>query len=62
MSHDTTAMGPTAIAVRERIDEPQRQRALAPGMASFLGAGAGWLLTLVGIILAPWWAKVPLGP
>src|SRR5271156_5573899 len=60
MSHDPTSLGPTAVAVRSRIDEPQRQRALGLGLASFLAASAAWLLTLGGIALAPWWAKGPL--
>ena len=35
--------------------------ALGPGLASFLIAASAWLLTLAGVVLAPWWAKVPLG-
>jgi omega-6 fatty acid desaturase (delta-12 desaturase) len=60
MGHDGTTCGPTAGEVRLRIDEPQRRRALWPGLASFVAAGAAWLLTLAGIAFAPWWAKGPL--
>jgi omega-6 fatty acid desaturase (delta-12 desaturase) len=56
-----TTSGPGPDDVRRRIDEAQRRRALWRGLTSFLAAGAGWLLTLAAIILAPWWAKGPLG-
>ena len=61
MSQDATTAGPSAGEVRLRIDERHRQRGLGPGLASLGGATAFWMVTLAAVILAPWWAKVPLG-
>jgi omega-6 fatty acid desaturase (delta-12 desaturase) len=52
-----TDAGPAAVVVRERISEEQRIKSLLPGLASYLGATAAWVGLLVGIVLAPWWAK-----
>jgi len=61
MQLDPTAVGPPANVVRQRLDERVHTRSLSQGLKSFVPAGGLWLLTLVGIIFLPWWAKVPLG-
>jgi omega-6 fatty acid desaturase (delta-12 desaturase) len=61
MGRKTTFYGPDAGEVRTAIPDGRRQRALGPGLASFLGASAAWVLTLAGVILLPWWAAVPFG-
>ncbi len=61
MQLDPTTAGPTVQVVRQRLDDRVHARSLGQGLKSFLGSGSLWLLTFVGIILLPWWAKVPLG-
>jgi len=61
MRLDPTAPGPTTGEVRKNLDKPLHAKSLAQGLSSFLPAGALWLLTMLGIVLLPWWAKVPLG-
>ena len=61
MKHHPTTVGPGVAVVRGRIGEERRLRALGLGLASFLAVGTAWLFTLAGVVLAPWWAKVPLG-
>ena len=60
MAKRITGLGPAVGEVRDRIADERRLRAMGLGLASFLGAGGSWLLTLVAVALAPWWAKVPL--
>ena len=45
----------------KRSNERVHTQSLVQGLKSFVPAGGLWLLTLVGIVLLPWWAKVPLG-
>lgn len=61
MGAKTTLLGPPVGEVREFIPDTERQRAWVPGLATFLLPGLAWLLTLTGVMFAPWWAKVPLG-
>lgn len=56
----TTEHGPALGEVRGQIAEGQRQRALGLGLASFLAAAVAWLLSLVALVLVPWWASIPL--
>jgi acyl-lipid omega-6 desaturase (Delta-12 desaturase) len=51
---------PDSTSVREHIDDAHRVKSMAQGFASFGGAAAIWIATLVGIMLLPWWAKIPL--
>jgi omega-6 fatty acid desaturase (delta-12 desaturase) len=52
---------PTSREVRSRIPSQQRIKALGLGMASFASAFGVWLISLVLLILVPWWAKLPFG-
>ena len=61
MKHDPLAPGPDSTTVRSRLRDEHRQRVVGQGLTSFLGASGAWMLTLIGIAFAPWWAKVPLG-
>ncbi len=56
MGHKTTQFGPDVAEVRGQLADPVHDRKFAAGLATFLLPGLGWLLTLVGIILLPWWA------
>jgi omega-6 fatty acid desaturase (delta-12 desaturase) len=60
MAKRITGRGPAVAEVRDRIADDRRLRALGPGLASFLGAGSAWLVTIAAVAFAPWWAKVPL--
>jgi omega-6 fatty acid desaturase (delta-12 desaturase) len=51
---------PPVTEVRSRIDDDHRGKSIRQGLFSFFGASAFWLLTLIGIALLPWWAKIPL--
>lgn len=52
--------GPDVAEVRSHISPGHRVRALV-GVLSYLLPTLAWAGTLVGIILLPWWAKMPLG-
>lgn len=52
---------PAPLDVRGRIPAAQRTKSLVSGLLSFLVPLAAWLALLVGVVVAPWWAKVPLG-
>jgi len=60
MKQNTSLQGPPSGEVRGRIDEEQHRRTISQGMATFVITTAVWLLTLTGILIAPWWAKIPL--
>lgn len=60
MGQRTKAPNPPVNEVRDRIPDSRRDRRLLPGLATFVGPYAVWAVTLAGIILLPWWAKVPL--
>lgn len=55
------AATPKIGEVRSRLQAGHRLRTMALGLAELLGAGLLWAATLVGVILAPWWAKPLLG-
>jgi omega-6 fatty acid desaturase (delta-12 desaturase) len=61
MSDVATLNGPAVAEVRARIEDAQRQRGLWLGLASLAVPTVVWLVTLAGVLVAPWWAKVPLG-
>lgn len=54
----TRDLGPSAV--RGHLADPLREKALRPGLLTFLRAAVVWLITLAGIVFLPWWAKVPL--
>jgi omega-6 fatty acid desaturase (delta-12 desaturase) len=52
---------PAPFDVRGRLRPEHRRRALLPGLLSFLVPLAAFAGLLAAVVLAPWWAKVPLG-
>lgn len=55
-----TVAQPGVNDVRNRIDDEHRVKSMREGLASFGVAAFVWIVTLVGIALLPWWAKIPL--
>src|SRR4051794_24063867 len=51
---------PPVAEVRSHIDDDHRTKSIPQGLASFATAAAFWLVTMIGIALLPWWAKIPL--
>src|SRR5436305_1347086 len=54
------SLHPPVAVVRSQIDDGRRSKSIAQGLASLLGSSSLWILSLVGIALLPWWAKIPL--
>ena len=52
---------PGVNTVRESIHSKERIRQFLPGLMSFTLPLLVWLASLFGIVLSPWWAKIPLG-
>src|SRR5262249_24761603 len=52
--------GPDVAEVRSQISPGHRVRLLS-GVLSYLLPTLAWVGTFAGIVLLPWWAKLPLG-
>ena len=61
MANSASSVTPGVSEVRAHIPDTDRQRALLPGLLTFLLPLVCWLGTLAGAILLPWWAAIPLG-
>jgi len=51
---------PGPAEVRNWLTDEHRRRTLRQGLRAFFQATIVWAVTLAGVILAPWWAKIPL--
>ena len=47
--------------IRSSVNENDRIKGILPGLFHFSLPLIVWICTLVGIIFAPWWAKIILG-
>lgn len=61
MTADAPFSYPDAHKVRQKIGSLRRCRSFGPGLASFVIPSMTWVVLLAGVILVPWWAKIPLG-
>jgi omega-6 fatty acid desaturase (delta-12 desaturase) len=60
MAREEIRSDPTPVAVRNHLTDDHRRRTMLLGSYAFLRATTGWALLLAAVILAPWWAKIPL--
>ncbi len=51
---------PGPAEVRSRLTDEHRSRTIRLGSKAFVRATLAWAITLAGVVLAPWWAKIPL--
>src|SRR4051812_34907981 len=60
MTCDEMRSDPSPAAVRNQLTDDHRHRTTRLGMKAFLRATAVGALPRAGVILARWWAKIPL--